>query len=153
MAELLTDALCEPVVKPKCVFSPLRLSTTNTIFHTANSVPSTCQRTLPNADGLKISSAGNTVRGWPDVVIMNGVLTARLSLSVEAMTGTAEALVSAAFRVARVGIAFNMHSSFGGARHNENNNSVIRYSDRKWTNPFRSRRLTQVGPLASTNDR
>jgi SAM-dependent methyltransferase len=43
-----------------------------------------------------------------DIVIMNGVLTERVSLSVEAMTGLAEALVAAAFRAARVGIAFNV---------------------------------------------
>jgi SAM-dependent methyltransferase len=42
-----------------------------------------------------------------DVVIINGVLTERVSLSVEAMTTLAQALVSAAFRAARVGIAFN----------------------------------------------
>ena len=43
-----------------------------------------------------------------DIVIMNGVLTERISLSVEAMTAMAKALVAAAFRVARVGIAFNV---------------------------------------------
>ena len=42
-----------------------------------------------------------------DVVIMNGVLTERVSLSVDAMTQLAESLVEAAFRAARVGIAFN----------------------------------------------
>jgi SAM-dependent methyltransferase len=43
-----------------------------------------------------------------DVVIMNGVLTERVSLTVEAMTKLAQALVAAAFRVARIGIAFNV---------------------------------------------
>jgi SAM-dependent methyltransferase len=43
-----------------------------------------------------------------DVVIMNGVLTERVSLSMEAMTRLAESLVSAAFRLARVGIVFNV---------------------------------------------
>ncbi len=43
-----------------------------------------------------------------DIVIMNGVLTERVSLSVDEMTALAEALVAAAFRVARVGIAFNV---------------------------------------------
>jgi SAM-dependent methyltransferase len=43
-----------------------------------------------------------------DVVIMNGVLTERVTLSVEVMTGLAQSLVSAAFRVARIGIAFNV---------------------------------------------
>ena len=43
-----------------------------------------------------------------DVVIMNGVLTERVSLSVEAMTQLAESLIAAAFRAARVGIAFNV---------------------------------------------
>jgi SAM-dependent methyltransferase len=43
-----------------------------------------------------------------DVVIMNGVLTERVSLSLEAMTALAQALVAAAFRAARVGIAFNV---------------------------------------------
>jgi SAM-dependent methyltransferase len=43
-----------------------------------------------------------------DVVIMNGVLTERVSLSVESMTALAESLVAAAFRVARIGIAFNV---------------------------------------------
>jgi SAM-dependent methyltransferase len=42
-----------------------------------------------------------------DIVIMNGVLTERVSLSVEAMTKLAETLVAAAFRLARIGIAFN----------------------------------------------
>ena len=43
-----------------------------------------------------------------DLVIMNGVLTERVSLSVEAMTALAQSLVAAAFRAARVGIAFNV---------------------------------------------
>jgi SAM-dependent methyltransferase len=43
-----------------------------------------------------------------DIVIMNGVLTERISLSVEAMTAMAKSLVAAAFRIARVGIAFNV---------------------------------------------
>lgn len=43
-----------------------------------------------------------------DVVIMNGVLTERASLSIESMTTMAESLVTAAFRVARIGIAFNV---------------------------------------------
>jgi SAM-dependent methyltransferase len=43
-----------------------------------------------------------------DIVIMNGVLTERVALSVEAMTALAESLVAAAFRAARIGIAFNV---------------------------------------------
>lgn len=43
-----------------------------------------------------------------DVVIMNGVLTERVALNVTAMAALAEALIAAAFRVARVGIAFNV---------------------------------------------
>jgi SAM-dependent methyltransferase len=43
-----------------------------------------------------------------DFVVMNGVLTERVSLSVESMTALAEALVAAAFRAARLGIAFNV---------------------------------------------
>lgn len=43
-----------------------------------------------------------------DVVIMNGVLTERLTLSVQVMTALAESLIVAAFRVARIGIAFNV---------------------------------------------
>lgn len=43
-----------------------------------------------------------------DVVIMNGVLTERFSLGLDNMTALAESLVAAAFRVARVGIAFNV---------------------------------------------
>jgi SAM-dependent methyltransferase len=46
-----------------------------------------------------------------DVVLMNGVLTERVSLSQEVMTGLAESLVAAAFRAARVGIAFNVMSA------------------------------------------
>jgi len=43
-----------------------------------------------------------------DVVIMNGVLTERVSLDVATMTSLAESLVAAAFRAARIGIAFNV---------------------------------------------
>jgi SAM-dependent methyltransferase len=43
-----------------------------------------------------------------DIVIMNGVLTERVGLSVQEMTALAQALVTAAFRSARVGIAFNV---------------------------------------------
>ena len=43
-----------------------------------------------------------------DVVIMNGVLTERVSLDVATMTSLAESLVAAAFRTARIGIAFNV---------------------------------------------
>ena len=43
-----------------------------------------------------------------DVVIMNGVLTERVALNIAAMTALAEALVAAAFRAARVAIAFNV---------------------------------------------
>jgi len=43
-----------------------------------------------------------------DFVVMNGVLTERVSLAVEMMTALAEALVTAAFRSARVGVAFNV---------------------------------------------
>jgi SAM-dependent methyltransferase len=43
-----------------------------------------------------------------DIVIMNGVLTERVLLSVETMTTLAQRLVAAAFRIARVGIAFNV---------------------------------------------
>jgi SAM-dependent methyltransferase len=46
-----------------------------------------------------------------DVVIMNGVLTERVGLSAEAMTALAESIVAAAFRTARVGIAFNAMSA------------------------------------------
>ena len=46
-----------------------------------------------------------------DFVVMNGVLTERVSLSVEAMTALAEALVAAAFRAARLGIVFNVMSA------------------------------------------
>jgi SAM-dependent methyltransferase len=42
-----------------------------------------------------------------DFVVMNGVLTERASLDVASMTALAEALVTAAFRAARIGIAFN----------------------------------------------
>lgn len=45
-----------------------------------------------------------------DIVIMNGVLTERLSLSQAAMTDLAQSLVAAAFRTARVGVAFNVMS-------------------------------------------
>lgn len=43
-----------------------------------------------------------------DVVIMNGVLTERVALDAAAMTELAETLIAAAFRVARVAIAFNV---------------------------------------------
>jgi SAM-dependent methyltransferase len=43
-----------------------------------------------------------------DVVIMNGVLTEKLALSHEAMVGLAQTLILAAFRTARVGVAFNV---------------------------------------------
>jgi len=43
-----------------------------------------------------------------DVVVMNGVLTERVVLSVETMTSLAQTLVAAAFRTARVGVAFNV---------------------------------------------
>ena len=43
-----------------------------------------------------------------DVVIMNGVLNERVSLSTDAMIQHAQALIAAAFRAARVGIAFNV---------------------------------------------
>jgi SAM-dependent methyltransferase len=43
-----------------------------------------------------------------DVVIMNGVLTERVLLSVETMTALAQDLIGAAFRTARIGIAFNV---------------------------------------------
>jgi hypothetical protein len=46
-----------------------------------------------------------------DVVVMNGVLTERLALPQEAMIGLAEALVQAAFKTARVGVAFNVMNS------------------------------------------
>lgn len=45
-----------------------------------------------------------------DVVVMNGVLTERVSLSQDAMTRLAKSVVAAAFRAARVGIAFNVMS-------------------------------------------
>jgi SAM-dependent methyltransferase len=43
-----------------------------------------------------------------DVVVINGVLTERVSLAIDAMTSLAEALIAAAFRTARIGIAFNV---------------------------------------------
>jgi len=43
-----------------------------------------------------------------DIVIVNGVLTERVGLSIEAMTSLAQSLIAAAFRLARVGIAFNL---------------------------------------------
>jgi len=46
-----------------------------------------------------------------DVVVMNGVLTERVSLSADEMTRMAERLVAAAFRAARIGIAFNVMSA------------------------------------------
>jgi SAM-dependent methyltransferase len=45
-----------------------------------------------------------------DVVIMNGVLTEKRELSHDAMVGLAQALVLAAFKTARVGVAFNVMS-------------------------------------------
>ena len=54
-----------------------------------------------------------------DVVIMNGVLTERVSLSVESMTALAESLVAAAFRVARIGIAFNVMNAHVDWRRND----------------------------------
>jgi SAM-dependent methyltransferase len=46
-----------------------------------------------------------------DVVVMNGVLTEKLDLSHEAMVGLAQGLILAAFRTARIGIAFNVMSN------------------------------------------
>jgi SAM-dependent methyltransferase len=46
-----------------------------------------------------------------DVVVMNGVLTEKLDLSHEAMIDLAQALVLAAFKTARVGVAFNVMNS------------------------------------------
>lgn len=46
-----------------------------------------------------------------DVVLMNGVLTERLSVSVEAMQEMAHSLIAAAFKVARFGIVFNLMSA------------------------------------------
>lgn len=46
-----------------------------------------------------------------DLVIMNGVLTEKLTLSQEAMVGLAHALIPAAYKTARVGVAFNVMSS------------------------------------------
>src|SRR5262245_37201125 len=43
-----------------------------------------------------------------DVVVMNGVLTEKLDLPQDAMVGLAQALVLAAFKAARVGVAFNV---------------------------------------------
>jgi SAM-dependent methyltransferase len=43
-----------------------------------------------------------------DIVIMNGVLNERRELSVESMTALAQSVVAAAFRAARIGIAFNV---------------------------------------------
>jgi SAM-dependent methyltransferase len=45
-----------------------------------------------------------------DLVIMNGVLTEKLALSHDTMVGLAQTLVLAAFKTARVGIAFNVMS-------------------------------------------
>ena len=42
---------------------------------------------------------------------MNGLLTERVSLGVDEMRELAESIVAAAFRVARVGIAFNVMSA------------------------------------------
>jgi SAM-dependent methyltransferase len=46
-----------------------------------------------------------------DVVVVNGVLTEKLDLSQEAMVGLAQQLLIAAFRAARVGVAFNVMNS------------------------------------------
>jgi len=46
-----------------------------------------------------------------DVVIMNGLLTERVSLAADDMRELAESIVAAAFRVARFGIAFNVMSA------------------------------------------
>lgn len=46
-----------------------------------------------------------------DVVVMNGVLTEKLTLPHEAMIDLAQALVLAAFRTARIGVAFNVMSA------------------------------------------
>jgi SAM-dependent methyltransferase len=43
-----------------------------------------------------------------DVVLMNGVLTERVSLSTDSMIELAQSLIAVAFRAARVGIAFNV---------------------------------------------
>lgn len=45
-----------------------------------------------------------------DVVVINGVLTERQSIPIERMVSIAEALVVAAFRAARCGVAFNVMS-------------------------------------------
>ena len=45
-----------------------------------------------------------------DFIVMNGVLTEKVSLPQETMVRMAEALIVAAFRVARIGIAFNVMS-------------------------------------------
>jgi len=42
-----------------------------------------------------------------DFVVMNGLLTERVSLSSEAMTNLAKAVIAAAYRTARIAIAFN----------------------------------------------
>jgi len=54
-----------------------------------------------------------------DVVIMNGVLTERVSLSAESMMALAGTLVVAAYRVARVGIAFNAMSAHVDRQRND----------------------------------
>jgi len=46
-----------------------------------------------------------------DVVIMNGVLTERVSVNTDSMIQLAQSLIAAAFRAARVGIAFNVMNS------------------------------------------
>jgi len=43
-----------------------------------------------------------------DLVIMNGVLTEKLTLAQDVMVGLAQSLILAAFKTARVGIAFNV---------------------------------------------
>lgn len=49
--------------------------------------------------------------GSVDVVVMNGVLTEKLTLSQEAMIDLAQALIMAAFNCARIGVAFNVMST------------------------------------------
>ncbi len=46
-----------------------------------------------------------------DVVIMNGVLTEKLTLPQEGMIALAQALIAAAFKTARIGVAFNVMSA------------------------------------------
>jgi SAM-dependent methyltransferase len=46
-----------------------------------------------------------------DVILMNGVMTERVGQSHEQMVGLAQSIIAAAFRAARVGIAFNVMSA------------------------------------------